>query len=70
MEFYIHRDGVDYGPYSADEVKGQLAAGTILPSDYAWFEGEPDWAPVSSLEVFAVALPHRQPLAPTIRLQP
>ena len=69
MEFFIHRDGVDYGPYSADEVKNQLAAGTILLSDYAWFEGEADWAPVSSLEEFADTLP-RRPLAPTIRLQP
>jgi hypothetical protein len=70
MEFFIHRDGVDYGPYSAEEVKSQLAAGTILPSDYAWFEGEPDWAPVSSLKEFADTLLPRRPLAPTIRLQP
>jgi hypothetical protein len=70
MEFFIHRAGVDYGPFSADDVKGQLAAGTILPSDYVWFEGEPDWAPISSLKEFADSLPRRQPLAPTIRLQP
>jgi hypothetical protein len=70
MEFYIHRDGVDYGPYSADEVKSQLKGGTILASDYAWFEGQTDWALISSLEEFADAIPRRQPLAPTIRLQP
>jgi hypothetical protein len=53
-------------------VKNQLAAGTILPSDYAWHDGEPDWAPVSSLKEFAEALMiHRKPpLAPTVRLLP
>jgi hypothetical protein len=70
MEYFIHRDGVDYGPYTADEVKNHLGEGTILPSDYIWFEGEPDWALVSSIPEFANTLPRRQPLAPTIRLQP
>ena len=70
MEYFIHRDGVDYGPYTAEEVKDQLAGGTIVPNDYIWFEGEPDWAPVSSIPEFADALPPRPPIAPTIRLEP
>ena len=72
MEFFIHRDGIDYGPFSAEEVKGQLRAGSILPTDYIWHEGLSDWAPVSSLEEFASdrPAPPRLPLAQTIRLRP
>ena len=72
MEFFIHREGIDYGPFSADEVKSQLRAGSILPTDYIWHEGQSDWALVSSLEEFAGHRPPppRLPLAQTIRLRP
>jgi membrane protein YdbS with pleckstrin-like domain len=53
MEFLIHHDGREIGPYSESEVRSRLVSGAIVPSDLAWHEGAPDWAPLSSFPQFA-----------------
>lgn len=53
MEFLIHHAGREIGPYSESEVRSRLISGAINPSDLAWHEGAPDWAPLSSLVQFA-----------------
>ena len=53
MDFLIHHDGREIGPYSESEVRSRLISGAIVSSDLAWHEGAPDWAPLSSFPRFA-----------------
>ncbi len=49
MEIRIHRDGSDFGPYSLEELRQYLASGQIIPTDLAWYQGAPDWMPVTQV---------------------
>jgi membrane protein YdbS with pleckstrin-like domain len=53
MDFLIHHDGREIGPYSESEVRSRLTSGAIISSDLAWHEGAPNWAPLSSFPQFA-----------------
>jgi membrane protein YdbS with pleckstrin-like domain len=53
MEFLIHHNGREIGPYSESEVRSRLISGAINSSDLAWHEGVSDWAPLSSFPQFA-----------------
>lgn len=59
MQIHIGRDGQKFGPYSLEEVNNHLAAGTLRPTDLAWYEGASGWAPVAGLP--GVILPGAQP---------
>tara|TARA_B100001971_G_C18155573_1_gene518336 strand:- start:204 stop:653 length:450 start_codon:yes stop_codon:yes gene_type:complete len=37
------------GPYTVDQINEHLARGSLLPIDYAWHEGLPDWVPVTQI---------------------
>ena len=37
------------GPYTVDQINEYLAQGSLLPTDYAWHEGLPDWVPVTQI---------------------
>jgi len=52
MEFLIHHDGREIGPYSESEVRTRLTSGAISFSDLAWHEGASAWAPLSSFAQF------------------
>jgi membrane protein YdbS with pleckstrin-like domain len=52
MDFLIHHDGREIGPYSESEVRSRIGTGAIVSSDLAWHEGAPDWAPLSSFPQF------------------
>jgi membrane protein YdbS with pleckstrin-like domain len=52
MEFLIHHDGREIGPYSEAEVRSRLLSGAINSSDLAWHEGASAWAPLSSFPQF------------------
>jgi len=49
MQLYIHRNGEKTGPYSLDDVRAYLNAGSFQPNDLAWYEGASDWAPLVSI---------------------
>lgn len=55
MEFVIHHNGREIGPYSEPEVRSRLLSGAINSSDLAWHEGASDWAPLSSFPQFGTA---------------
>lgn len=69
MQIYIHRDGQDYGPYTSEEVTGQIREGTMSLNDLAWHEGRADWVPLSDLGVIpppvAVITPPPPPIPKT-----
>jgi len=39
MQIYINRDGQQFGPFTIEQVNEGLAAGQLLPTDFAFFEG-------------------------------
>ena len=47
-EIFIYREGRSEGPYSLDQVQASLIIGTLIESDFAWFEGLAEWIPLSS----------------------
>jgi len=49
MQVHVARDGNEIGVFSLEEIKQQLAAGTLTMSDQAWYEGAAGWAPLSTV---------------------
>jgi uncharacterized membrane protein YhaH (DUF805 family) len=49
MEYWISRDGQQFGPYSHEQVQQHLREGSISPNDLAWTHGNQNWLPVSQL---------------------
>ena len=49
MQVTLNRDGQQMGPYTVEQINEYLALGTLLPTDYAWHEGLPDWVPVTEI---------------------
>ena len=61
MEFLIHHDGREIGPYSESEVRSRLVSGAFNSSDLAWHEGASDWAPLFSFAQFTSNTPRQTP---------
>lgn len=54
-EWYFARNGKQYGPHSAEEVRQFATDRKIRPEDLVWREGMTDWMPASSIRgLFAV----------------
>jgi hypothetical protein len=49
MQVHVARDGNQIGVFSLEEIRQQLAAGTLTMSDQAWYEGAAGWAPLSTV---------------------
>ena len=45
------------GPYTVEQINEYLAQGFLLPTDYAWHEGLPDWVPVTEISGVGPAAP-------------
>ena len=58
---HVMRDGQQYGPYTLEDLNAHLAAGSLLPSDQAWYEGAPAWMPMN--QVPGVVVPRAAPVA-------
>jgi hypothetical protein len=64
MEYFLHRDGQQWGPYDEATLRSMLAAQQVLPTDLIWNDQMPDWATVES--VFPTSTPVPAPIpAPT-----
>src|SRR5213083_840388 len=67
MQIHVARDGKELGIFSLEEVNRQLAAGTLLLSDLAWYEGAAGWAALSTVPgIGAVAAPSVPSAAPPV----
>jgi len=49
MNYFIHRDGQQYGPYTLADLQRYVASGDILPTDLARSEGMDESLPVSQI---------------------
>lgn len=62
IEWYIARDGKQYGPLTDLEMRKFVELGHLRPSDLVWRYGFPDWRP--ALAVFPPSQPRPQPAPP------
>jgi hypothetical protein len=69
-QIHVSRDGQNFGPYSLEQARYYVQSGQILPTDWAWYEGARDWAPVSHIPELAAILPIPPPMPMPIRPQP
>ncbi len=37
------------GPYTVEQINEYLTKGSLLPTDYGWHEGLPDWVPLTKI---------------------
>ena len=49
MSIYIAKEGKNWGPYESRQVSVLVERGSVAGNDWAWIEGETDWAPVSEV---------------------
>lgn len=57
-EIFVFRQNQQFGPYTVSEVHSLLLSGRLSQSDFAWYEGAPDWMALSAIpEVTAGLLP-------------
>ena len=49
MTFHIARGDQKFGPFSLAETQERLNAGMLLPSDLAWWQGQPGWVPLPQI---------------------
>ena len=49
MEYYLHRDGQQCGPYDEVAIRSMLNDQQIFPTDLIWNEQMPNWTPVESI---------------------
>ena len=49
MSIYIAKEGKNWGPYESKQVSVLVERGSFADNDWAWIEGETDWAPVSEV---------------------
>jgi GYF domain 2 len=49
MNYFISREGMEYGPYTLADLQRYVASGNVLVTDLARSEGMSDWMPVSQV---------------------
>jgi len=49
MMIHISRDGEQFGPYTLEDANAYLVQASLLPTDRAWYEGAPDWMPLTQV---------------------
>ena len=57
MQIFIQHQGLQCGPFAADQVRAGLANGTYQPSELAWYEGAAGWLPLSTVPGIGDNLP-------------
>jgi hypothetical protein len=49
VKIYVTKNGNRLGPYTIEEAQTLRASGQISGTDWAWYEGIPDWIPLSQI---------------------
>ena len=73
MQIHINREGQQFGPYTVEEVRAYLAQGSLFPGDFAWYEGLPNWTPLSQIPGLGspeAQQPQAQPQSEGVEAQP
>jgi hypothetical protein len=67
MEIHIARNGKQFGPFSLDEVRRQIAAGQLFLSDLGWTQGEADWKPLAAFPGLGMEAPSKDAAVSPLR---
>lgn len=51
---YVLKEGQKRGPFTAEELEGQVVAGEFCPEDQYWMEGMETWEPLSGIMEYEV----------------
>jgi len=72
MQYFIHHNEQQLGPFTEAEVKAKLAAGEISATDHVWWEGQQGWTPLGQTALAGVVAPADPvaPVAPAITAAP
>lgn len=70
MQILVIRNGLQEGPFSVEQVRAGLQAGTLSPSDMAWHEGRAAWTAIDKLLTSLGAPPPPTPPSPPPALLP
>jgi hypothetical protein len=63
MNIFVHRNGQQLGPYSETDLRAQVAAGAVAPTDLVWWDGQASWIPLAQ-SPYAATLPPPAPAVP------
>jgi hypothetical protein len=63
VNYFIHKNNQQLGPYTAEEVKALLANGGITQNDLCWHDKLTTWAPVGTLGDFSAATASPAPVS-------
>ena len=63
MSLLINKDGKQLGPYSVEEARALVLAGTLTPNEWAWPDGATDWILLKDVPGFSVAAKPAPPAA-------
>ena len=64
VEFFVTREGKEFGPYTLEDVQGYLETGFLKPNDLGWCEGMQDWKPLNTIEGIIAAKTTGRPPPP------
>jgi hypothetical protein len=66
MQYFIHHNNQQIGPFTEAEVKAKLAAGEVSPQDHVWWEGQQGWTPLGQTALAGTVAPAvpRAPIVP------
>ena len=53
MQIHVNRDGQQFGPYSVEQIKELLGQGSLLTTDWVWYDGLPEWVQILQIEDFS-----------------
>lgn len=56
MTLFVTKNGQQLGPYSLEQVQNLVANGTLVASDWAWYEGAPDWVQITQIPGFVLPI--------------
>jgi Zn-dependent protease len=66
MPLYISKNGKQLGPYSMPDVMSFVRSGTLVETDWVWYEGLPNWIPLNQVPGYNPAAPPPPPPPPAI----
>ena len=49
MQIYVFKNNQKTGPFTLDQVQANLKGGIFNSADLCWYEGIPNWNPISTL---------------------
>jgi len=72
MNYYLYLNEQQVGPYTEEQIRELVAAGTVAQTDLCWHEGLTEWQPLNTILGFvqvAAPPPQPQPIAVNIPQQ-